>query len=148
MRSPIITCVNNEHPPQLCLQEHCVKRLLVPLFKNKSFVLREMNIFVFILLSLRNSYTAYKEPVNVSAGLTQQLKVLFFWLLSGKGGNPLFRHACEFCDKRFSAPALLDRHRRTHTGEKPFVCNVCGKAFTQKGNLKSHTIIHTDMWVG
>eukprot|EP01084_Bolivina_argentea_P010493 19545_1 len=51
-------------------------------------------------------------------------------------------HVCEFCDKPFGRKANYIEHRRIHTGETPFKCNICRKQFKQKHAWKVHMKIH------
>ena len=46
------------------------------------------------------------------------------------------------CGKGFVRKALLDRHEKIHTGEKPFVCHVCQYGTSHKSNLDRHVRIH------
>lgn len=45
---------------------------------------------------------------------------------------------CGICEKRFISGNDLRKHIRTHTDERPYVCNECGQAFRQAGSLKNH----------
>ncbi|KZF25913.1 hypothetical protein L228DRAFT_264350 [Xylona heveae TC161] len=55
------------------------------------------------------------------------------------------KHKCKICDKRFTRPSSLQTHMYSHTGEKPFCCEVegCGRHFSVVSNLRRHRKVHS-----
>ncbi|EPS45107.1 hypothetical protein H072_861 [Dactylellina haptotyla CBS 200.50] len=58
--------------------------------------------------------------------------------------NTTKKHKCKVCDKRFTRPSSLQTHMYSHTGEKPFACEVegCGRQFSVVSNLRRHRKVH------
>ncbi|CAN8011924.1 unnamed protein product, partial [Ixodes pacificus] len=52
------------------------------------------------------------------------------------------RRECRYCSYTSESTTKVIQHERTHTGERPFVCGMCNKAFTQQSNLIRHVRIH------
>lgn len=50
---------------------------------------------------------------------------------------------CEVCDTMFSSKGIFTSHLRTHTGETPFKFNICAKIFSQRDYLHSHLRFQT-----
>lgn len=49
---------------------------------------------------------------------------------------------CEFCGKVFKNCSNLTVHRRSHTGEKPYKCELCSYACAQSSKLTRHMKTH------
>ena len=61
-----------------------------------------------------------------------------FWFFSENS----FSKKCSYCPAEFTTKTSLARHEITHTDEKPFLCEICGKRFNRKGNLATHFAGH------
>ncbi|GBP10836.1 Transcription factor Sp1 [Eumeta japonica] len=57
--------------------------------------------------------------------------------------DPTRPFPCGHCAKNFKRQDDLNRHMRTHTGEKPFACSECEKRFMRSDHLKKHLKTHT-----
>ncbi|XP_055081359.1 zinc finger and BTB domain-containing protein 8B [Periophthalmus magnuspinnatus] len=56
-------------------------------------------------------------------------------------------HKCPFCPYTSKQKGILKRHIRSHTGERPFPCPLCGKRFTRQEHLRNHAFtVHKDCW--
>ncbi|XP_073403434.1 myc-associated zinc finger protein isoform X4 [Dendrobates tinctorius] len=67
--------------------------------------------------------------------------------LPGPGPSPTAKkvrknHACEMCGKAFRDVYHLNRHKLSHSDEKPYSCHVCQQRFKRKDRMTYHVRSH------
>lgn len=53
-------------------------------------------------------------------------------------------YACDLCHKTFGHAVSLSQHRAVHSQERSFSCKQCGKCFKRSSTLSTHMLIHSD----
>ena len=55
-------------------------------------------------------------------------------------------HACPICGKIIAGKrSQLAKHVRLHSGEKPYTCSICGKAFARRHDFQKHEEAHAGL---
>ena len=103
--------------------------------------LRNNCLFLF---SLKNIiFTTFKNRCVLHRHVWVMIPYLIHLFLSDADHLPsVMRYFCRFCSKPCKGPSGVAEHERIHTGEKPYSCEICGKSFTTKSNMKAHQIVH------
>ncbi|XP_063899105.1 zinc finger protein Xfin [Helicoverpa armigera] len=58
----------------------------------------------------------------------------------GAGGGS--GRTCPVCHKRVSSASYMRVHARTHTGERPYKCYMCGRGFITSSKMHRHVLTH------
>ncbi|XP_039616419.1 zinc finger protein 391-like [Polypterus senegalus] len=100
-------------------------------------------IFFFISNNPQRVNSANPEAVHVCQEQKRSLKCQIRDNGSQQNNTSQRIYGCSECGKGFTRRTHLKSHTIIHTGEKPYCCAECGKGLSSSGGLKSLKRTHT-----
>lgn len=120
-----------------------ISRVFVCSYCNKSFTSEK---YLSMHVSLHNLPNAGGES-NSAQLIVQEFKsqgICPIERTKAKGNNKAASWTCKICLKTFAQNSNYKNHIRTHSNERPFVCNICSIGFKERYHLKKHNLfVHT-----
>ncbi|CAH2302993.1 zinc finger and BTB domain-containing 46 isoform X2 [Pelobates cultripes] len=95
--------------------------------------------------NLRSALLSKNSLLSLKADVLGEESSLLFEYLPKVNEFTVIRKKfkCPYCSFSAMHQCILKRHMRSHTGERPYPCEICGKKFTRREHMKRHTLVHS-----